>query len=201
MGGTADKPTPLWMPLAEAVTYFGSLEALLSHQRASPIPARHHGLYRPSGESYDGPGDVGPKWWADTRIADGRLIFRKPGRYSMSFLDILPGGVLQWAADQPPPPPKDEVFALGLELVRELVEQLPPAPTSEAARFAMAEFDRMVAAGTINRDSKIGEIERIIARRMKAFFVQEGIPTDPWDPRTVGNRLREWKKWPLKPSR
>src|SRR5262245_51195149 len=121
-----------WMPLAEAEACAGSFEALLPRLRDGRILARYTELrFWPSGQPYDGPGDIKPAWWSTGREIDGRLVVTRPRLRPTPRLYILGPDMPSW-----PDPPPDEVFPIGVELERAAVERLFPTAADQPAALA-----------------------------------------------------------------
>ena len=183
-----------WMPWREAIDLAGSLDALRQALAGGRILGRYAELRRwPSGVPYSGPGEFKPEWGASAREIDGRLVFTKEGR---RFITVLGPGPLS------PPPPPDEVFAIGVELERGPVERLfPAAAVSEqpggyegAGAWIAAEAKRM--RGEIASDIKITAFARELERRMKeAAKTDKSIRPVKW--RYIKNNLRNWGLWPI----
>jgi len=176
------------MPWSEALNRAGSLEMLLPHLRAGRILARHHGLYHwPEGSKWESDGEISPDMLDDAREDPdtGRVIL------TQEFQPII--GTLTADLSQiiPPsrPPLLIKVFAMGVELEREAIERLFPAPRAESDNTAAA----VPATGgrpLINRAAVRAEKQRRLDAGEKASH-KELARHFGCSPKTIGRCLKK----------
>jgi hypothetical protein len=175
----------------EALARAGSSEALLSFLRGVPVPAWHQGLhYLANGREMLGPGDFDPAWWAEARFdpATRRVIF---------LMDNIVSGMI--ASDRLAELPKDEVFALGVELERGVIEARFSEERREdekekgrQLRRAQRALKKLRGDGKAPDDAPTNVVEEWVANELEADSKRLGLAAPSWD--TVNRALGRDKK-------